>query len=212
MKKIKVIDSLYLSENGVYTKYKSNGKAHDFFIKQGDLDGACAPYSVSMILMLLGIIKRNEIGIRQLRDKRTRLGKLMSLFLDEKGLVLDGYDYKALHHELQGIKNLVKTTYHKGDNEAFFEDLKQKVANNFPLLMSLEYSGGAHALVAVGYEYDLDGDITKVLCLDPGFEKPLFTYWNSVIDVETVYTGKYKYKWLNSNSYVDIDDYICFER
>lgn len=211
MNSIRVIDKLYLSENGIYTKYQSNGKQHDFFIKQGDLDGACAPYSVSMVLMILGIVKRKEIGVYQLRDKRTRLGKLMSLFLDEKGLVLDGYDYKALHEELQGIKRLVKTYYHERNDILFFTHLKESVNANVPLLMSIAYSGGAHALVAIGYEYNTKEEVTKILCLDPGFEKPLITYWNSVIDVETVYKGKYKYKWLNSDSYVDIDDYICFE-
>ncbi len=81
-----------------------------------------------------------------------------------------------------------------------------------PVLISVEYSGGAHALVAVGLEYNEKEEVTKILCIDPAFEKPNLTYWNSVIDVETENRGKYNYTWLNDNTSVKLSDVITFER
>lgn len=79
MKHIKIINSIHLSCDGVVTKH-SNGKPHDFFIQQGCLDGACAPYSASMLLMILGVLKRSDLEVYKVHDKRTKLGKIVDLF------------------------------------------------------------------------------------------------------------------------------------
>lgn len=79
MKHIKIINSLSLTGDGVVAKYR-NGKPHDFFIQQGCLDGACAPYSASMLLMILGVLKRSDLEVYKVHDKRTKLGKIVDLF------------------------------------------------------------------------------------------------------------------------------------
>ena len=40
-----------------------------------------------------------------------------------------------------------------------------------------------HALLAIGVEKDRNNDITKILCLDPGFPRPKCAIWNSYIEV-----------------------------
>ena len=42
--------------------------------------------------------------------------------------------------------------------------------------------------------YSTNGkEITKILCLDPGYPTPKFTYWNSVVDLKP-YRGKYNFR------------------
>ena len=48
-------------------------------------------------------------------------------------------------------------------------------------------------MLAIGYETeDNDDKITKILCLDPSEEAPLYTYWNCIIDVSRT-GGKLEY-------------------
>lgn len=210
MKHIKIINSLILTSEGVAAKHK-NGKIHDFFIKQGDLDGACAPYSTSMILMLLGLIKRSDLDVYKVHDKRTKLGKIIDLFFNQKGLIRNGYYFEDLVNELQVFKKECDIQYHDTTKD-ILEIIQNQIEIENPVLISVEYSGGAHALVAVGLEYNEDGKVSKMLCLDPGFEKPSLTYWNSVIDVEIEYKGKYKFTWLNDDSPVKFSDIVIFNK
>lgn len=55
---IKIIDSLYLTEEGCCIK---NRKSYPVHIRQGSLDGACSIYSLMMYLMILKTIRRNEL-------------------------------------------------------------------------------------------------------------------------------------------------------
>ena len=48
MKSIKVIDSLFITKDGLRTKLK-NGRFQIAHLQQGSLDGACAIYTVSKI-------------------------------------------------------------------------------------------------------------------------------------------------------------------
>lgn len=210
MKHLKIINSLHLTNEGVVSKH-SNGKPHDFFIKQGDLDGACAPYSASMLLMILGVLKRNNLEIYKHHKKSTKIGKIIDLFFQQKGLVRDGYAFVELTKDLQVFKSTYDIQYHEGP-EKVLTIIENHIKNENPILISIEYSGGAHALVAVGLEYNEQDEITKILCIDPSFEKPTLTYWNSVIDTENLTTGKYKYSWLNDDTPVKLSDIITFKK
>lgn len=209
MKHIKIINSLMLTSEGVTSKYK-NGKPHDFFIKQGDLDGACAPYSASMLLMILGVLKRSDLDIENY-DKRTKLGKIIDLFFNQKGLVRSGYHFEDLTNELQVFKKDYCIQLHKTESN-ILGIIEQQILAEMPVLISVEYSGGAHALVAIGLEYNDREDVTKILCIDPAYDKPTVTYWNSVIDVETEFRTKYNFNWLNDNIPIKLSDLITFER
>ena len=55
---IKIIDSLYLTEKGCSIKKRNYHPVH---IRQGDIDGACAVYSLMMNLLILKTISRVQI-------------------------------------------------------------------------------------------------------------------------------------------------------
>lgn len=52
-------------------------------------------------------------------------------------------------------------------------------------IVSIDFpDGGGHAMLAIGYETNHEEDaITKILCLDPSEEAPVFSSWNCVVDV-----------------------------
>ena len=210
MKHIKIINALYLTNEGLVSKY-SNGKPHNFFIKQGCLDGACAPYSASMLLMILGVLKRSDLEVNKHHKKSTKIGKIIDLFFQQKGLVRDGYNFEQLTQELQVFKNAYDIQYHN-EEESVLSIIENHINSENPVLISVEFSSGAHALVAVGLEYNEKEEITKILCIDPGYDHPKITYWNSVIDIEKRETRKYKYTWLNNDTPVKLSDIITFDK
>lgn len=68
-------------------------------------------------------------------------------------------------------------------------------------------------MVAVGLEFNEKDEITKILCIDSSYDQPKITYWNSVIDLEMQYKGKYKFNRLNDDSLIiKLSDNIIFNK
>lgn len=165
-----------------------------------------------MILMLLGLLKRSDLNVYKRHDGRTAKGKLINKFFEQRGLIRGGYHYEEIIEELGVLKKNLFSQHIKKQDEVL-DLLDKEIGGNSPMLFSVNFSGGAHALVAVGLEYAANGSINKILCIDPRFQKPILTYWNSVIDISKQNTGKYKFSWLNEHGYqqVNIGDAIRFE-
>ncbi len=62
MRTLKIIDCLYLNEDGVRVRAK-NGRFQQVHLRQGELDGACAVYSAFMALICIGVVKYNDITV-----------------------------------------------------------------------------------------------------------------------------------------------------
>lgn len=186
MKTIKVIENLSLDKNGVCSKTK-NGRFQRIHFKQGDLDGACAVYSALMVLIGIGAVNYSEIVADSDRmDQRYSIEKLKKELMDMRGLHRRGNHF---HHEVEdSLKKMLEKSFgrrikvrHIDSN--IQEEIRKGIEADLPILMSYSYSRGAHALVAIGVETDNQDTLTKILCLDPGYPTPKFTYWNSVIDL-----------------------------
>lgn len=197
MKTIKIIDSLHLGESGVQAKTK-NGRLQNVHLKQGDLDGACAVYSTVMILIMIGAIKYSDVKLTDKKnDKRTAKERLKKELFEMNGLHREG-NY-LFSEEYDNIKNMLQRSFAKEVTvEAIYNDnieeyIKKTILENQPVLISIVSKRGAHALVAIGIEFDEKEKLTKILCLDPADSTPKFTYWNSVIDLNKG-TGKYCHK------------------
>ena len=193
MAAIKVIKSIRLDSKGVRVK-DANGSIVPLHKRQGDMDGACAVYSLAMAMLCMGVVTNEDLQIYNCADKRTRKGKLLSHFSEEQGLVRNGYSFVTMAKEIRASNfniNAIRKNpkeYADGINEiADFLD------EDNPVIISTEFGNGAHALLAIGYETeDNDDKITKILCLDPSEEAPLYTYWNCIIDVSRT-GGKLEY-------------------
>lgn len=67
--------------------------------KQGDMDGACAVYSVMMCLLRLGYVKKEDLQVYNLADKREKKGKLLYELLENNGLIKNGFGFVELSKE-----------------------------------------------------------------------------------------------------------------
>lgn len=192
MAAIKVIKSIRLDSKGVRVK-DANGSIVPLHKRQGDMDGACAVYSLAMAMLCMGVVTNEDLQIYNCADKRTRKGKLLSHFLEEQGLVRNGY-FVTMAKEIRA-SNFNINAIRKNPKE--YADVINEIADfldeDNPVIISTEFGNGAHALLAIGYETeDNDDKITKILCLDPSEEAPLYTYWNCIIDVSRT-GGKLEY-------------------
>ena len=193
MAAIKVIKSIRLDSKGVRVK-DANGSIVPLHKRQGDMDGACAVYSLAMAMLCMGVVTNEDLQIYNCADKRTRKGKLLSHFLEEQGLVRNGYSFVTMAKEIRA-SNFNINAVRKNPKE--YADVINEIADfldeDNPVIISTEFGNGAHALLAIGYETeDNDDKITKILCLDPSEEAPLYTYWNCIIDVSRT-GGKLEY-------------------
>ncbi|RZJ34741.1 MAG: hypothetical protein EOO51_08415 [Flavobacterium sp.] len=196
MRVIKIIDALHLDEQGVKSKTK-NGRLQTVHLRQGDLDGACAVYATVMVLIMIKALKYSEIGnLADYGDGRFALKKLKKELFELKGMHRDGNYF--FHEEFDSIASMLRRSYSKYVEVEHIEKdvisvIADQIANNQPVLMSYSAKGAAHALVAIGIETDKNDDVRKIFCLDPAYDAPKFTYWNSVIDLET-FEGRYNYR------------------
>ena len=193
MAAIKVIKSIRLDSKGVRVK-DANGSIVPLHKRQGDMDGACAVYSLAMAMLCMGVVTNEDLQIYNCADKRTRKGKLLSHFLEEQGLVRNGYSFVTMAKEIRA-SNFNINAIRKNPKE--YADVINEIADfldeDNPVIISTEFGNGAHVLLAIGYETeDNDDKITKILCLDPSEEAPLYTYWNCIIDVSRT-GGKLEY-------------------
>lgn len=177
MAAIKVIKSIRLDSKGVRVK-DANGSIVPLHKRQGDMDGACAVYSLAMAMLCMGVVTNEDLQIYNCADKRTRKGKLLSHFLEEQGLVRNGYSFVTMAKEIRA-SNFNINAIRKNPKE--YADVINEIADfldeDNPVIISTEFGNGAHALLAIGYETeDNDDKITKILCLDPSEEAPLYTH------------------------------------
>lgn len=211
---INVIKGLKLSRKGVTVK-DADGHWYPIHHRQGDLDGACAVYSLMMDLLYQRIIAGDDMPIYNNPDKRTSKGKMLHHFLEDQGLVRDGYSFKSLKQELLNYfhnKDIIAERKDPKDQDKIIEGIDELVSEDTPVIMSVVFdNSSSHAMLAIGTETDVDGNINKIFCLDPDAEAPICTYWNAVIDVQ----GKTFYYWNITRrgcEKVTLDDYMYVQR
>ena len=179
MATIQIIDNIRLSWKGLQTKDSNNqwGNVHK---QQGDLDGACSIYSLVMAMLCQKMITEEDIQILKSPDRRTPKGK----FLYEQGLVHDGYNYTALAREINEQPfEIIATHKRPRSNANRIELIEQFISQNIPVIISTDFNGGTHALLAIGIETNEHDIITKIFCFDPGASAPKVSQWNCFIDV-----------------------------
>lgn len=209
MKTIKIIDILQLDTEGVKSRMK-NGKPQTVHLRQGDLDGACAVYSTMMVLIMIGAVKHKDIMLSgRVHNGRESIGRLKKEMFETSGLHRDGnyfYDdnYDGIKDMLQrSFSKVVTSKYIKHVGIDMSEVIREQIESNQPLMIQTAFKGGAHAIVAVGIEYDADGIPSKILCLDPGHESPKYTYWNSVVDLKPQ-KGKYNCRYITNTGNTEL--------
>ena len=112
---IHIIDKVSLTSNGLV----ATGTKDLIHLHQGDMDGACAVYSLMMCLIINRSIKRLDVtDLDKKHDGRSSKGRLVDTFLNNaKGLVREGYELEVLNTELlHAFKKCVSTAWYSTEN------------------------------------------------------------------------------------------------
>lgn len=203
---IHIIDKLNLTKDGLFAK----GTKQEIHLQQGALDGACAVYSLMMCLIILRRIKRRDVTDLDFSlriDGRTSKGRLTRLFLDNQGLVRNGYYLNGLNCDLlSSFRSKVDTCYKQTTNNDY-GTLIEFLDNNHPVELGFDRKNrGGHAVVAIGYE-ELGGFI-NIFCLDPGFPLIKGQLWNNILQIDTNSKSKYNFTNFQERSSICINEML----
>ncbi|MCY1293414.1 hypothetical protein D9M68_330390 [compost metagenome] len=184
-----VMPQLSLSEIGPVNEF---GEAVHF--RQGDLDGACGPYSLLMALVANGIIRRYEASYMGLHDGRTKLGRFYNRLTEFGGLISNGTDEFQLDWLAECFGRHIEIDIFEGNTRSMLEQLVEAVRKGHSSIVGVNWPGGdGHWLLVVGYQGRVVGkgtdsraiSCTHLLCLDPFVEAPKVSLWNAVLEVQT---------------------------
>lgn len=181
-------------------------------LRQGDLDGACGPYSLMMALLLT-----KSITFTQAKklwnsdpDGRKKFGKWTKQF---DALLTQGTDDTDLKKLFSAIQSLLPTNkvmnlemMHlspsnlsnlKGESSLYM--VKEHLEKyDMPVILVLDWSKtSAHWVVAVGYQEKGSGSgnlkLANILTLDPGSSIGKTSAWNGVLGLGSVGDRKLRY-------------------
>lgn len=191
---------------------RGRGKgANPLFARQGDLDAACAVYSLMMMLLLHKRVNRSQLESRKAAQKVTGGGynvymRFQDKFLGElPGLYQDGYFLKKLAKKLNDcFKTVATATPHSIDcvpadspkKQNLVKSIMETIDAGYPVEIGFSRrSRSGHAVVAIGYtRHNTD---VRLFCLDPAFDIAPTAFWNSIIDMsyfepaKAIYSDKY---------------------
>ena len=209
MAEIKIIDKVILTKEGLMVK----GTKQMAHLRQGELDEACAVYSMMMCLVIEKIIKRNIItNVSESLRRNTSDGRLINHFLEKKGMVINGYELKILKDELQSaFRKKVAPCYYSADEYDLPAVIKEAIDSNKPAEIGFSRKRQfGHAVVIIGYKEEKNK--TSFYCLDPGYPMEECQIWNNVLEVDLNATAKYNCHNFREDSIVTIDEVMTFEK
>lgn len=189
---MKIINKYTLSHDGLFCK----GTKQLIHLHQGDMDGACAVYSLMMGLLTIKALRRNDVMPSATHNGRTAKGRLVKEFLEKHGLVRDGYVLEALVNSFNSAaRKLADCTYYciyddcYPRERGFFDCIKDALDDDLPVEIGYSYGkDSGHAVLVIGY----DETKTKVnfFCLDPGHPLEKGQYWNNVVTLDKTEKSK----------------------
>lgn len=152
---IHIIDKVSLTSNGLV----ATGTKDLIHLHQGDMDGACAVYSLMMCLIINRSIKRLDVtDLDKKHDGRSSKGRLVDTFLNNaKGLVREGYELEVLNTELlHAFKKCVSTAWYSTENakkQELYAIIKSSLDEHSPIELGFSWKRkGGHAITVIGYE------------------------------------------------------------
>lgn len=222
MQPIKFIKDFYW-ERELVTSGRTNN-VYPLFAHQGDLDAACAVYSLMMMLMIHSRVNRPELENRQQAQKATKGGYNSYMRLQDRllsglpGLYKDGYYLSELSDELKScfknkatakVEEAIGSRCNSKKKHDLTEKIKNTIDKGFPVQIGFSYKrfNAGHSVVAIGYTVS-EANL-RLLCLDPASEMPLTSFWNAIIDMpyylpnSRVYSDLYYAPFTSPDSFKD---------
>ena len=203
MHQIRVLDCIDVTSSGPVSIY-SREKIH---LRQGELDGACGHYSMMMALLMLGLQKRDDAWqlLSFNHDSRTKLGKFA------KSIKTENFFSGTSPEDIKGIintafKNKLETEVSEGTGVEIRKFVIDNLNDDNPVMLGLEFKGGAHWVIVVGLDYQDEEEgkeLLNFLVLDPSGSAPTFSAWNGVVTARSK-VGPYPYHWYNESDRRDV--------
>lgn len=180
-------------------------------LKQGDMDGACAVYSLMMYLIFLRVLTYTQIINLNTKFKgQTSKGRLFKEFFEKEGLCRNGFYFSTLvdklRHSFSKMVFAVSDSYNSSvsDQSKAIKTVKEAIDANTPIMIAEVFKGGgAHAILVVGYELRND-KVSKLFCLDPGYPIADYSYWNTVIRLNDVIGNTYSHTSISDKQMIPI--------
>lgn len=196
-------------------------------MRQGDLDGACAVYSLMMMLVLHQKVNKNDLKNRESSPGYSANKRLQDQFLHGLiGLYRGGYDFQTLRGDLHScFKSKATATVYTTDKNieghVSKDELNKLIMDTIdkgnPVEVGYSVKGPrcGHAMVAIGYQLHKNNRLI-LFCLDPSYDLPRTALWNSVLviyldmDKHKKYTADYipNDYWMDN---VDIDEILVID-
>lgn len=164
--------------------------------RQGSLDGACSAYSLSMALIIIGVVNVDDIVSNNL-PKNTREGKFIRDLVENNGLYSEGKTFSQVKELADSsLQKIVETNLLKKKDADFITFVSENIENDIPVLLHIRWKGDdGHAVLVVGSSYDDKNKLKTFLCLDPGFESPIISAWNCIIKINQSVENEYPHNW-----------------
>ena len=113
---------------------------------------------------------------------------------------------EKLKHSFSKEVSAVSSNYNSTDFDQSnaVQQIKEAIDDSCPIMIAEVFKGGgAHAILAVGYEFCND-ELTKIFCLDPGYPIADYSYWNTVIRINDAKGKVYSHTSISDKQMNDI--------
>lgn len=155
-------------------------------LRQGDIDGACGPYSLLMTLIIKKVISNEDVLDLGSYDGRTRFGMFFDRLKLFGSMFREGSNYEEMEWLAECFKNhpdgkVSTKVYPSLSLRGNLKQIAEELDSGNPVIVGLQWKKDkGHWAVAIGYEM-VGKTITKIFTLDPGHQYIPNTYWNAVI-------------------------------
>ena len=194
MTKLNIIDNVAI-KNGRLRVIGRFGDEKRVFLRQGNLEGECAVYSLMMMLLLHKKIYDDELCIDN-SEVPSYVKQLRKQFLQKRRM--RGYNFEELREKLLKVfdynitVNIYTSNPLKDEHKDFtylYLKIKKHLDAGWPVQMGFFIPGsrGGHSVVVVGYAEH--AKFLRLFCLDPSWNMPYSAFWNNIIDVNLDKSG-----------------------
>lgn len=138
---IKIVRDIDITALGVSVY---NRKWQPIHLQQGEMDGACAVYSMMMNLLILKVLTRSQVvNLNTTFKGNTAKGRLFKEFFVTEGLCRDGFYFSEIKEKLshsfakEVTSSALQYTASLSDQTIFVEELKTAINDNLPLVTAI---------------------------------------------------------------------------
>ena len=189
MVSINIINNFYIFRRTLRSIGRTGNRSRVFF-EQGELEGACAVYSLMMMLVIHKKICHEDIANMDNNSIPAYIKQLKKKFLycrKERG-----FSFMDLHKNLLKIfGSQISITKYTMDSDKDYYISEEKMylkikahldaGNPVQIGFSIPKAKSGHSVVAIGYtEYS---KCLRLFCLDPSWGLNYASYWNNIIDI-----------------------------